>query len=209
MFRSLLAAASIGALTAFPVMAEQHTSGDSSEEMSESDATQGTGETSGESSGDMSGEIGDSGFVTAARASVSDTDGNEIGTVTISRTLSGTPLVIVALTDIPEGGHGIHLHETGDCSAGDFTSAGGHIAGDADHGVFAENGPHPGDLPNAIVGSDGAMNVEAFASGLDIDAMIMDDDGAAFIVHAGEDDYITQSAGDSGARIACGVFEPA
>ncbi|QFU07758.1 Superoxide dismutase [Cu-Zn] precursor [Rhodobacteraceae bacterium THAF1] len=184
MFRSILTAASIGALTALPVMAEQH------------------------SNGDMA-EIGDSGFVTAARAEVSDREGNSIGTVTINRTLSGTSLVIVALNGVPEGAHGIHLHETGDCSADDFTSAGGHIAGEAEHGVFAENGPHPGDLPNATVGSDGAMTVEAFNARLDIESMVFDDDGAAFIVHAGPDDYITQSAGDAGERIACGVFEPA
>ena len=184
MFRSLLTAASVAALTACPAIAEQH------------------------SGGDMT-ELEDQGFVMAARAEVSDRDGNAIGTVTINRTMSGTSLVIVALTDIPEGSHGIHLHETGDCSADDFTSAGGHIAGDAAHGVYAENGPHPGDMPNAIVGSDGAMDVGAFPIGLDIEAMIMDEDGAAFIVHDGPDDYISQPAGDAGSRIACGVFEPA
>ncbi len=158
-------------------------------------------EESGEQSGDGTG------FTTAARAAVQDRDGNEIGTVTINETDSGTPLVIVAITDLPEGTHGIHLHETGDCSADDFTSAGGHIPGDADHGVFASGGPHPGDLPNAVVGSGGDLNLEIFNDRLEIEDMIMDEDGAAFIVHANADDYMSQPAGDAGDRIACGVFE--
>lgn len=143
----------------------------------------------------------------AARAEVMDTDGNSLGTVTVNETASGVPLVIVALNDLPEGTHAIHLHETGDCSAEDFSSAGDHIAGDAEHGVNAQGGPHPGDLPNAVVGSDGALNLELFAAGLDIEGMVMDDDGAAFVVHSGEDDYASQPSGDSGDRIACGVFE--
>ncbi|EKE45324.1 superoxide dismutase, copper/zinc binding protein [Oceaniovalibus guishaninsula JLT2003] len=151
----------------------------------------------------------DNGFATAARAEIVDRDGQAIGTVTINRTESGVPLVIVAVTDLPEGSHGIHLHETGDCSAADFTSAGGHIAGDKEHGVFVAGGPHPGDLPNAIVDEPGAINAEIFAGGLDIDEMVFDADGSAFIVHSGADDYLSQPAGDSGDRIACGVFQPA
>jgi len=143
------------------------------------------------------------------RAEVQNRDGNAIGTVTVNETASGTPLVIVALTDLPEGAHGIHLHATGDCSADDFTSAGGHIAGDAQHGVFDAGGPHPGDLPNGIVGEDGDLNVEVFAPFLDIEEMMMDEDGSAFIVHAGADDYMSQPAGDAGERIACGTFAAA
>ena len=143
----------------------------------------------------------------AARAALQNADGDNVGTVTLNETASGQILIIVAATDIPEGSHGIHLHETGDCSAEDFSSAGGHIAGDADHGVFTETGPHPGDLPNAVVSSDGAVNVEVFNTGLSIQDMIFDDDGAAFIIHSGPDDYMSQPSGDSGDRIACGVFE--
>lgn len=149
------------------------------------------------------------GFTTAARAAVQDREGNEIGTVTINETNSGTPLVIVAISDLPEGAHGIHLHQTGDCSADDFSSAGGHIAGDAQHGIFVEGGPHPGDLPNVIVGDSGNVNVEIFNDRLSIAEMIRDEDGAAFVVHADADDYTSQPAGNSGDRIACGVFEDA
>ncbi|WP_099826151.1 superoxide dismutase family protein [Oceaniglobus indicus] len=141
----------------------------------------------------------------AATAEVSGPDGIA-GTVTLADTASGQVLVSVDLTGVPEGVHGIHLHETGDCSADDFKSAGGHIAGDVDHGVMTASGPHPGDLPNATVGADGTLNVEYFNPTLSIADMVMDDDGAAFIVHSGADDYASQPSGDAGSRIACGVF---
>ena len=211
MRRSFLSALSIAALIAGPALAEQHTGEAQADEAMQAEA-EGAAEAPAGETGDAAQAneaLQSDGFTTAARAAVMDRDGNEIGTVTINRTQSGTPLVIVALSDMPSGAHGIHLHETGDCSASDFTSAGGHIAGDAEHGVFAANGPHPGDLPNAIVGEEGDMSVEIFQPDLDIDGMIMDDDGAAFIVHSGPDDYMSQPAGDSGDRIACGVFDPA
>ena len=144
----------------------------------------------------------------AARATLTDTDGAEIGTVYVRPNPSGIATISIALTDVPEGSHGVHVHETGDCSAADFTSAGGHLAGDAQHGVGVEGGPHPGDLPNVIATADGVVNVEAFNALLTMD-MLFDDDGSAFIVHSGPDDYESQPSGESGDRIACGVFEEA
>ncbi len=184
MIRTLLTTALSAGLLTLPALAEQHM---------QSDGESGSSENAG--------------FTTAARAAVTDREGTEIGTVTVNETESGMPMLIVALSGLPEGTHGIHIHETGDCSADDFTSAGGHVAGDAEHGVFASGGPHPGDLPNAIVGSDGDLNIEIFDPLLRIDEMILNDDGAAFIVHAGADDYTSQPSGDAGDRIACGAFE--
>ncbi|WP_116087539.1 superoxide dismutase family protein [Tropicimonas sp. IMCC34011] len=144
-----------------------------------------------------------------AAAEVSNPDGENIGSVYVQETESGTAHVTIALTSIPEGVHGVHFHETGDCSAEDFGSAGGHIAGDAEHGVRSAGGPHPGDMPNVTVQSDGIVNVEYFNERLDVMEHLMDDDGAAFIVHSGPDDYVSQPSGDAGDRIACGVIETA
>ena len=142
----------------------------------------------------------------SAVARLADRDGNEVGSAAFYETASGRTWVVVQATGLAEGIHGVHVHETGDCSADDFTSAGGHLAGGAQHGVLVEGGPHPGDLPNAHVQNDGVLAMEAFKSDLSMD-MMTDADGAAVIIHAGADDYESQPAGDSGDRIACGTVE--
>jgi len=141
-----------------------------------------------------------------AAADVVNREGDSIGAVSVSANASGNALVTIALNDIPEGEHAVHLHETGDCSAEDFTSAGGHIAGDRPHGIDAEGGPHPGDLPNVIVQDDGIINAQFFNPHLVMVDMILDENGSAFVMHEGADDYETQPAGDAGDRIACGVL---
>ncbi len=141
-----------------------------------------------------------------ATAQISDIEGNELGAVVIRDTPSGMTVVNMELSDIPEGQHAVHLHETGDCSAADFSSAGGHIAGDQSHGVMNSDGPHPGDMPNVSVAADGQLKNEVFLAHLTVDEM-MDSDGSAFIMHSGIDDYESQPSGDAGDMIACGVFE--
>lgn len=146
------------------------------------------------------------GLTAEANAEIQDTDGNMIGAVRLVDTPSGVVSAIIGLIEVPEGIHGIHLHETGDCSAVDFSSAGGHIAGDASHGILSEDGPHPGDLPNVTVREDGVVQMEIFLPEFDIEEHVFDADGAAFILHSGPDDYESQPSGDAGDRIACGAF---
>ncbi len=141
-----------------------------------------------------------------AAADVQDSDGNMIGTVYLTDQASGQALVLVSLNNLPDGTHAVHIHETGDCSADDFSSAGGHVAGDAKHGINYADGPHPGDLPNIVVIPGAPVNVSYFNPDLDIEGDVLDEDGAAFVVHSGPDDYVSQPAGDAGDRIACGVF---
>lgn len=136
------------------------------------------------------------------------------GTVTFTETPTGIVIVEIQATGVPEGAHGVHFHETGSCDAeGGHESAGGHIAGESQHGVLNPEGPHPGDLPNVHVQDDGVLHAEFFVRDVSVsgegDAMLMDNDGAAFVLHAGPDDYTTDPAGDSGDRIACGVIEAA
>ncbi|PRY94978.1 Cu-Zn family superoxide dismutase [Hasllibacter halocynthiae] len=145
--------------------------------------------------------------VPTAVAVVQDRDGNEIGNVRFLESPSGYLQVIVQLEGLDAGVNAAHLHETGECE-GDFSSAGGHIAGDKEHGIFAENGPHPGDLPNVHIQEDGVVAAEFFTDRIDI-ATMMDDDGSAFILHNQSDDYTSQPAGNAGDRIACGVVRDA
>ena len=135
-----------------------------------------------------------------------DRDGNNIGSISVLGTESGVTLINVAAIDMEPGAYGIHLHETGVCE-GDFSSAGGHIAGDANHG-FVAGGPHPGDLPNGFV-SEGAtaLNYQAYNERISFDDHLLDADGAALIIHGGPDDHVSQPGGDAGDRIACAVLE--
>ena len=156
------------------------------------------------------GPLAASAYAVDATAEVRDRSGSVLGTVELTATPSGTMLIVAMLRNVPEGTHGIHIHETGDCSADDFSSAGGHLTGGREHGLMVEGGPHSGDLPNAHVTADGLLGVEVFNPYLtlsgDGEAAIFDADGSAFIVHADPDDYETQPSGNAGDRIACGVF---
>ena len=116
-----------------------------------------------------------------------------------------------SITGLPAGGqHGFHVHETGDCSAPDGSSAGGHFnpAG-APHGDRHGDGPHhAGDMPNLDVAADGSAAVDQVLAGLEIASGGPNDIvGRAVIVHAQADDYATQPTGNAGGRIACGVIE--
>ena len=43
----------------------------------------------------------------------------------------------------------------------------------------------------------------------DGETSLFDDDGAAIVINQGQDDYVTEPAGDAGMRLACGVIERA
>lgn len=145
-----------------------------------------------------------------ASANMIDTNEQETGTVTFNTTRSGMLHVIVELTGLPPGPHGFHVHETGECNVAEgFSTAGGHYAGSASHGVESDGGPHPGDFPNIHAAENGVVKVEFFTDRLSMDEgdnPLMDADGSAVIVHSGADDYTSQPSGDAGDRIACGVI---
>ena len=117
----------------------------------------------------------------------------------------------VAAAAMSPGEHGFHLHTTGRCTAPDFTSAGGHLnPGGATHGSRSPGGKHLGDMPNLVIGANrtGTAQVVLEGNARDVLADIFDEDGTAVVVHAGPDDYVSDPAGDAGARIACGVLAP-
>lgn len=144
-----------------------------------------------------------------ASANMVTLEEQEAGTVTFRQTKSGMLHVIVEMTGLPAGPHGFHVHEVGECdAAGGFESAGGHLAGDKEHGIDAEGGPHPGDFPNVHVGQDGVLKVEFFTDRLSLrdgETPLLDEDGSAVMVHSDPDDYASQPSGEAGDRIACGV----
>jgi len=144
-----------------------------------------------------------------ARAMLMTADGQEAGTATA--TASGDTVEIsFEGMNLPAGNHGVHVHMTGTCEGPTFASAGGHWnPTDQSHGLEDPEGQHAGDMPNLEVGDDRSGSIEYTLAGGATFAGLMDADGSAFIVHAGEDDQTTDPSGDSGDRIACGVFETA
>lgn len=103
--------------------------------------------------------------------------------------------------------HAIHVHEKGDCSAADASSAGGHFNPTGQpHGRPDAGAHHEGDMPNITADANGVARVNLHVQGLTLGgAAATDILGRAVVVHAQSDDYATQPSGNSGARIACGV----
>lgn len=103
--------------------------------------------------------------------------------------------------------HGFHVHEKGDCSAPDASSAGAHLnPADAPHGMPHTGPHHAGDLPALKADASGRAEVTFEVKGTLLGAGAADFMGKALVVHAQPDDYRSQPAGNSGARIACGVI---
>jgi Cu-Zn family superoxide dismutase len=110
----------------------------------------------------------------------------------------------------PGATHAFHIHEFGNCTAADGSSAGGHFNPAAQaHGSREAGGEHhAGDIPNQVAGPDGVAAVDQRLDGLQIGGGgQFDIIGRGVIVHADADDYTTQPTGNAGGRIACGVIE--
>lgn len=105
--------------------------------------------------------------------------------------------------------HGFHVHETGDCSAPDATSAGGHFNPEGRaHGRVGAGEHHVGDTDNLMADDTGVATVNTRLEGATLgDGAPTDILGRAVIVHADADDYATQPTGNAGSRLACGVIE--
>lgn len=119
-------------------------------------------------------------------------------------------LVRIEASGLTPGWHGVHLHETGNCADGaeGFEGAGSH-AGNGDetpHGLLHPGGPEAGDLPNLFAAADGSAKAEFYLAGATLDTLL-DADGTALVIHAQEDDHVSQPIGGAGARVSCGVLQ--
>jgi superoxide dismutase, Cu-Zn family len=141
-----------------------------------------------------------------AQADLRTADGRDAGKA-VAEEIDGKIRVIVEVQGIAKGVHGAHVHTVGKCEAPDFASAGPHWnPTQHQHGKENPAGPHAGDMPNLDVGDDGTDRT-IFMLPAGSFEQLMDQDGAAFVVHATADDYKTDPSGNSGGRIACGVFQ--
>lgn len=128
------------------------------------------------------------------------------GTITFTQTAQGVR-VQGTIEEVSPGKHGFHIHETGDCSAPDATSAGSHFNPHRMlHASPLDSNRHMGDLGNIVANKEGQAEIDYVDSQLSLEGehTIV---GRSVIVHAQEDDFATQPTGNAGARVACGVIE--
>lgn len=118
-------------------------------------------------------------------------------------------MVTVDVSGLPANSeHGFHVHEKGDCSAPDGTSAGGHFNPENKPHGHEGTERHVGDMPNLKSDANGVAKAS-----FELDLMTLKDGSAnniinrAVIVHKDPDDYKSQPVGNAGARVACGVIK--
>ena len=104
------------------------------------------------------------------------------------------------------GIHAVHIHEKGDCSSTDGSSAGGHWnPTNHDHGKFGSEAFHMGDIGNLNADKDGTARIvfktDKWCIGCKDETKNIV--GKSLIIHAGRDDFKTQPTGNAGGRVGC------
>ena len=143
------------------------------------------------------------------RADIKNADGKSIGSGSFRETKDGV-LMTINVKGLPQGLHAVHVHSVGKCEAPAFTSAGAHFnPTDKKHGLKNTAGPHAGDLPDMYVEKNGTGRYEVLIDSMTLgsgETSIFDADGSTIVIHVTADDNVTDPAGNSGDRIACGVI---
>lgn len=139
----------------------------------------------------------------------SASDSNLSGTVQLDQS-SDSVTMSVNIAGVTPGEHAIHIHEFGDCSASDASSAGGHWNPTGhEHGKFGMDSYHMGDIGNLVADENGNASL-TFST--DKWCLSCEDEnknivGKSIIIHESVDDFTTQPTGNAGGRIGCVVIE--
>ncbi len=154
--------------------------------------------------------VGEPAAAKTAAATIEARSGSHVAGRAVFTEREGQIVLELTVENAPPGLHAVHIHEKGDCSAPDAMSAGSHWnpTGEA-HGMWGHPPYHRGDIGNLEVGKDGkgtmmlATNLWTISGAPEKEIA-----GRSIVIHANPDDFVTQPAGNSGARIGCGVIEP-
>lgn len=127
------------------------------------------------------------------------------GVVTFTEEPGGVH-VVGKITGLTPGKHGFHIHEFGDCSAPDASSAGGHFnPTHQEHAGLETPKRHSGDMGNITADEEGTAHIDLVSSEIHLNGPLSCI-GHSLIVHSDPDDLKTQPTGNSGGRMACGVI---
>ena len=149
---------------------------------------------------------GEGGSERHAVAEIRPTSGNDARGSIRLESGNGTVRIAGTITGLEPGAHGFHIHEFGDCSAPDASSAGEHFnPHDDPHGSprDLENAHHVGDLGNVTADQRGEAEIDTEDNEMQLsgpESVI----GKAIVIHADQDDFESQPSGNSGARVGCG-----
>ena len=146
-----------------------------------------------------------------AKAVISSASGSSLtGEATFTDLGEGDVTFKLTVENATPGEHALHLHEFGDCSAPDASSAGGHWnPAEVEHGKRpVDMQYHAGDIANLEVGEDGKGVLTATISGLSIGGPDSTNIvNKAVVIHAQPDDFKSQPSGAAGKRVGCGVIQ--
>ena len=142
-----------------------------------------------------------------ARATIEPKSGSNVsGWATFAERSTGGVRIEVHIENAPPGIHGLHLHDKGDCSAPDASSAGGHFnPGGRPHAGPNDAMRHAGDFGNITIESNGTGHLELVSDLLTVRPGPNSVVGRAVVFHEKEDDLKTQPTGNAGGRLGCGV----
>ncbi len=141
-----------------------------------------------------------------AIAVIQGTKGNNVSGIVTFTKENNKIKVVADIIGLTPGKHGFHIHEYGDCSSEDGSSAGGHFNPDnVKHGAPMSSMSHVGDLGNIEADKDGKAHLEITDSILSFSGKhsII---GRSVVIHSNADDLVSQPAGNAGSRVACGVI---
>jgi len=159
------------------------------------------------------GAIEDPAELPRANAEFIDVEGEPVGAAELIQGPHGT-LIEIDIDGLEPGKKAIHIHGIGVCDDYEegFQASGGHLNPEEhQHGLLNPGGPDAGDLTNFYVHENGTAWAQFFNNRASLHegpgATIIDEDGAALVIHENPDDHFTQPIGGAGPRVACGVIE--
>lgn len=145
--------------------------------------------------------------VDRAVAVLQPTEGNELSGTVRFETAGNEVRVIADIQGLEPGSrHGFHVHQYGDCTAADGTSAGGHYSPDEQpHELPPEQPRHAGDMGNVEANDEGRVHLEQTFDTFSIAGAQDPVLGRAVILHA-QPDTGQGPTSEAGPRMACGVI---